>query len=36
MEFLVRKKQTIGYMQRLKDSQEFKAAMEEYRRKGHR
>jgi hypothetical protein len=32
-EFLVKKKQTIRYMQRLKDSPQFKDAMEEYRRK---
>lgn len=34
LEFPVRKKQTITYMQRLKDSRQFKEAMEEYRRKG--
>ena len=33
VEFLVKKKQTIHYMQRLRDSQQFKDAMDEYRKK---
>jgi hypothetical protein len=31
-EFLLKKKQTIRYMQRLKDSRQFKEAMDEYRK----
>ncbi len=32
VEFLVKRKQTIRYMQRLKDSPQFKGAMDEYRK----